>query len=104
MPLPLDVERKIMALGRGEAVNRGFLDLYRVMANEAVLDGSPAKTMILPMYDKDSGLKPGDWAAELHFVIRKVESVEPEASTTESGLQDVRGLDSDGQASIPSVL
>lgn len=82
MPLPADVERKVMALGRGEAVNRGFLDIYKAMANEANIDGSPAKTMILPMYDSASGLKPGDWAAELHFVIRKVESVEPETSTT----------------------
>ena len=81
-PLPDDVTKKVMALGRGEAVNRGFLDIYRAMANEANIDGSPAKTMILPMYDKDSGLKPGDWAAELHFVIRKVESVgEPEENT-----------------------
>lgn len=75
MPLPDDVQKKIMGLGRGEAVNRGFLDIYRAMANEANIDGSPAKTMILPMYDKDSGLKPGDWAAELHFVIRKVEGL-----------------------------
>lgn len=82
MPLPDDVQQKIMGLGRGEAVNRGFLDLFTAMANEGDVDGSPAKTMILPMYDASSGLQPGDWAAELHFVIRKVESVgEPEEST-----------------------
>lgn len=81
-PLPDDVTKKIMALGRGEAINRGFLDLFRAIANEANIDGSPAKTMILPMYDRDSGLKPGDWAAEIHFVIRKVESVGQEQTTS----------------------
>lgn len=81
-PLPADVEKKTLALGRGEAVNRGFLDIFRAMANEGNIDGSPAKTIILPMYDKDSGLKPGDWAAEIHFVIRKVESVGQEQTTS----------------------
>ena len=75
MPLPKDVEDKTLALGQGEAVNRGFLDIFRAMANEGDIDGSPAKTMILPMYDAQSGLQPGDWAAELHLVVRKVESV-----------------------------
>jgi len=79
MPLQQSVEDRVMQLGHGEAVNRGFLDLYRAMANEANLDGSPAKTMILPLYDAACALQPGDWAPELHFVIRKVESVaEPE--------------------------
>jgi len=75
MPLPSSVEDRVMNLGKGEAVNRGFLDIFRALVTEADFDHSPIKTMILGMYDKDCNLQPGDWAAELHFVIRKVESV-----------------------------
>ncbi|MCI0564662.1 MAG: hypothetical protein MN733_39850 [Nitrososphaera sp.] len=81
MPLPADVEKKIMNLGKGEAVNRGFLDLYKAMANEANYDGAPSKTIILPMYDSESGLKPGDWACELHFVIRRVDDGQEQTTT-----------------------
>lgn len=81
-PLKPDVEDKVMGLGKGEAVNRGFLDVFRAMANEANFDGAPSKTMILPMYDDSSALQPGDWAPEIHLVIRKVEAVgEPEKET-----------------------
>lgn len=76
MSLPVDVENKIMNLGKGQAVNRGFLDIYKALVNESDMDGAPAKTLVFPFYDRNSKLKPGDWAAELHFVIRKVESVD----------------------------
>lgn len=76
MPLPDDVQQKIMGLGRGEAVNRGFLDLFTAMANEGDIDGAPSKAMILPMYDASSGLQPGDWAPEIHFVLRRVEAAD----------------------------
>lgn len=72
MPLLSDTEEKILGLGRGEAINRGFLDIFNALVNEADIDGSPSKTMIMGFYDKDSNLQPGDWAAELHFTIRKV--------------------------------
>lgn len=52
-----------------------LLDMFEAMADEAALDGSPAKTLVLPLYDAQSGLQPGDLAAELHFVIRKVDHV-----------------------------
>lgn len=76
MPLPTDVEQKIMNLGRGEAINRGFLDIFNAMVNESDIDLSPSKTMVLPLYDASSNLQSGDWAAELHFVVRKVGHVE----------------------------
>ena len=98
MILPSDCEQKVLALGKGEAVNRGFLDIFRAMANEANIDGSPSKTMILPMYDASSGLQPGDWAPELHFVIRKVESIgEQETGEAEGSVSPIRGPDSDSE-------
>lgn len=98
MPLPSSVEQKVLSLGHGEAVNRGFLDIFRALANEANLDKSPMKTMILGMYDAQSNLQPGDWAAELHFVVRKVESVaQQEEGTPGQDVPAVRGPDEDAE-------
>lgn len=76
--LKQSVVDKVLGLGSNESVNRGFLDLFNAMVNESNIDGAPAKTVIIPMYDASCALEADDWAPEIHLVIRKVESVEKE--------------------------
>jgi hypothetical protein len=84
MSLHPDVEKKILGLGSGEAVNRGFLDLFKAVVNDCIQQNLPNGTCIMPFYDEDSGLEPGDWAAEIHFVVRQVESVNDSSSDKET--------------------
>lgn len=98
-PLKAAVVDKVLGLGQSESIKQGFLDLYRAMANEANIDGAPAKTVVLPLYDASCALEPGDWAPEIHLVIRKVESVEQETGETEGSVQAVRGPDTDAEGS-----
>lgn len=75
MSLHPDVEKKIMALGESESLRRGFLDIFRATAKDAEIQNLPSGTLMIPFYDAESGLQPGDWAAELHLVVRQVESI-----------------------------
>lgn len=75
MSLHPDCEKKILSLGEGESVRRGMLDIFKATVNDVVIQGLPNGTCVVPFYNEESGLKPGDWAAELHFVVRQVESV-----------------------------
>ena len=65
-----DCEKKI--LGIADRPQQGFLDMFRAIEREAALKDLPASTFVFPMYDENSGLQPGEYAAEIHFVVRKV--------------------------------
>lgn len=76
MLLHPDCEQKVLSIGEGESLRRGFLDIFRATINDCLQQDLPSGTLIIPFYDGDSNLKPGDWAAELHLVVRQVESVD----------------------------
>lgn len=84
MSLHPSCEEKILALGSGQQINRGFLDLFKAVVNDAEAQGLPSGTLVIPYYDENSNLQPDDWAAELHFVVRKVESVNEETVSEET--------------------
>jgi len=76
------IEERVMNLGDNENLRRGFLDIFRALAVECEMDEQsginvPTRSLNMPMY-KDGDLQPGDWAADLFFVIRKVEYEEAE--------------------------
>lgn len=75
MSIHPDCEAKINAFGGNESIKRGLLDLFKAVSNDAIQSGLPSGTLVMCFYDEDSNLQPGDWAAELHIVARKVESV-----------------------------
>jgi hypothetical protein len=56
-----------------KAPPQGFVDMFEAVANDAQAQNLPSGTLAVPMYDENSGLKKGDWACELHFVVRKVD-------------------------------
>ena len=68
-------ESKILNMGEKGKLREAFLSMFRQMAVAADEAEAPASTVILRLYDDDSDLKPGDWAPELHLVIRKVDRV-----------------------------
>jgi len=71
-----DCIQKVLNLGGNESVKQGLVDLFRAAANDAESQDLPSGTIVIPFYDESSKLQPGDWAAELHCVVRKVESVD----------------------------
>lgn len=66
-----DSVQKILNIGRGEPVNRWFLDFFRTITNEAIIKDAPSATWVVPMYDELTNPAPGEYLAELHFVVRK---------------------------------
>lgn len=72
MSLNPDCEKKVLAMGSGEAINRGFLDIFKAVAVE--IGDLPSGTLVVPFYDEHSGIKTGDFVAELHFVVRRVDT------------------------------
>lgn len=73
---------KILTMSPSETVNRGFFDLFNATANEAKMMNLPSGTLIVPMYDEETNPLPGEYLAELHFVVRKVH--EPTAADSEN--------------------
>jgi hypothetical protein len=71
-----DCISKILGLCQGESVRDNFLSLFEAVQNDAEQQFLPHSTLAYPFYDEDSDLKPGDWVAELHFVVRQVEAVD----------------------------
>lgn len=51
-------------------------DWFRALAKEADITSMPSATLISAMYDKDSVFTTGQYAAELHFVVRRVDDEE----------------------------
>lgn len=68
----------IWGLGANESIRQGFIELFVAFSDDAAVRGLPAVTHVLPCYDENSGLQPGDWAPEIHLVLRKVEHVDPD--------------------------
>ena len=57
--------------------NQAYVELFAAIAADAEMRNLPSATCIATIYD-DGDLSPGDWAPELHFVVRKVAEPEPE--------------------------
>lgn len=62
-----------MAFGDNDSIRRGLLDLANAAANDAEAQELPSGTVVIPFYDETCSLSPGDWAAEIHVVTRKVQ-------------------------------
>lgn len=71
--IPADCEKKIREMAKADYITQGFVDLFTAVANDSRLKENPSGTLIVPMYDESSGLQVGDYACELHFVVRRVE-------------------------------
>ena len=67
-----DCESKIRSM-MANSTGQSFCDLFNAIANDASIERKPSATLVLPLYDDTSKLESGDWAPEIHFVIRKVE-------------------------------
>lgn len=74
MRLAPDCVKKIEGLGDNESIRRGFRGMFEALANEATSQKLPASTMVMVLYDENSNIQPGEYAAELHLVVRKVEA------------------------------
>jgi hypothetical protein len=62
-----------MAFGGNDSIRRGLLDLANAASNDAETQGLPSGTVVIPFYDETCSLSPGDWAAEIHIISRKLE-------------------------------
>lgn len=62
----------IMGLGNDKEVRQGFVELFEAFSEDPAVQELPATTYVLPCYDENSGLQPGDFAPEIHLVLRKV--------------------------------
>ena len=68
--------------------------LFNKLADEAEKNGLPAATVVTVFYDENCSLKEGDFAAELHLVVRKVTD-DQEDTDTEQEEDDLQGLEED---------
>jgi hypothetical protein len=55
-----------------------LVGLFNKLSDEAESNGLPAATVVAVFYDEHCKLKEGDWAAELHLVVRKVTDEGPD--------------------------
>jgi hypothetical protein len=52
--------------------SQNIVGLFNKLSAEAEENGLPAATVVAAFYDEHCTLEVGDWAAELHLVVRKV--------------------------------
>ena len=71
--IPTKCEAKIRDLARGPNLEQVFIELFEVIIKESKALDNSSGTVVVPMYDEETGLQPGDFAPELHFVARRVE-------------------------------
>jgi len=55
-----------------------MLELFDAVTADAFIRELPSATCVVLCYE-DGDLEPGEYAAELHFVVRKVAEPEPES-------------------------
>lgn len=48
------------------------LDTFKAIENDIKDTDLPAATLAVPLYGIEDKLEAGDWAAELHFILRRV--------------------------------
>lgn len=70
--IPETCKNKILAMAAAPKIAEGFVELFSATIKDAKVGDLPAGTLIVPMYDESDDLQPGDYACELHFVVRKV--------------------------------
>jgi hypothetical protein len=83
----------IMNLGTDPEVRVGFINLFDAFSEDPNIQDLPAVSYVLPCYDESCGLQPGDWAPQIHLVLRKVDHEPP---TT-----DDDGTEADAEAETP---
>lgn len=71
LAIPSDCADKLFQFGEN-VDGRSMVDLFNAAANDARMQQLPASTLVITMYDENSAMQPGDYAAELHIVVRKV--------------------------------
>ena len=62
----------IMNLGEDKEVRQGFIELFEAFSADPAAQELPAITYVLPCYDENTKFEAGDWAPEIHLVLRKV--------------------------------
>lgn len=67
-----DCAKKIQALDKEFAAG-ALLGLFTATINDAEEQKLPSATLAIPLFDENSGLQSGDWAPELHIVVRRIE-------------------------------
>ena len=81
MTLTEAIKAKIMGL---KVNNQAYLELFEAIAADAEIRGVPSATLVVTVYG-EGDLSPGDWAPELHFVVRRVADpeLEPEQESND---------------------
>lgn len=74
--IPLPCANRILEMGGEGPVRQAFLNLFNAMSDSSDLDNLPSATLVIPFYDEACNLQPGDWAPEIHLLVRKVDHVE----------------------------
>lgn len=85
-------QERIMKMGDDATIRRGLVDMFNAASKDAQEKDLPSATLVVPYYDDQCNLQPGDWAAELHLVVRKVVSPDEAeaAAAAASGDQTVQ--------------
>jgi len=65
--------KRIEHIAKMENITLGFVEMFQAASNEAAVLEKPSVTIVVPLYDEECKLQTGDYAPELHFVVRKVE-------------------------------
>ncbi len=73
------VKAKVLAL---KVSPQAYLELFEAIAADAAIRSVPSATLIVPIFE-DGDLSPGEWAPELHFVMRQVAEPEPEQESND---------------------
>jgi len=78
----------ILGLGKGEPLNQAFVDIFNAVANEAAVKKIPSSTFLMPLYDENTNPQPGDYLAELHFVVRKIDETANSSDEVDEGSEE----------------
>ena len=80
-----------------EITAEGVLELFQAVATEAKSMDLPSGTLVTTFYDQESKLVPGEYAAEIHFVVRRVDTDEQQenAGAAEEGVQTLETAEGD---------
>jgi len=85
--IPQKCTDKVLAMGGNDNIRRAFSEMFTAISDEGEMQQLPSATLVIPFYDEACNLQPGDWAPEVHLVVRKIDNVKTEDADLSSGDQ-----------------
>lgn len=70
--LKQQVADNIRGLSKAPDIGASFLEMFETLCADCKQNDLPSSAVIATMYTEDSKLEPGDFAPEIHFVVRRV--------------------------------